>query len=566
MAREGVLDVVDQLAGLEPHADSRVGFSSIVHLDRLRVPDGPTAPASTSHARWVASLRASEDWELEDPKAYARLDLLAPLLWLPHRAVEQAPLAVFGLRRDRLPAITGSGRELRLALGGQAGLRVYRLRLAGLQLHLCQPALGILSASFAVGLEDGEPASALAHLDVAEAFRRMADPHRAGPPTAVLVQAERKADAADADLAAFLGSDRVAGKRVTRWMADVPPSWLGLPSRDLAVAVLAWLEGRGSTGPASSESGARRAPNAAFVAACRWTAAPEGQGRADVRPDRQFVRTYLRLGAAATAAWTDEVEQEVLRRFALAEGRTYGGGRVGTEGEEISRTVSNHEENAWCISSQGSACLVRTDRTGGWFDHNLPGLLQRPYLLSAHLALFQRVALLDILGDMAAFAAHRPSGVLGLLVGGREARRIRDAVMSFMLRLDHLLVSTNPRHQLLYTTHREVFGIQPVFEDLHRQAEELDDWLSRAAQQLVSRFVAVITVVLMPLNIAFGFFGMNFMELTDQGPSWRSWEPWTAMAFVAGIPVVVGLTLVGAGSWLVRVLARRLARRARTGD
>jgi len=474
--------------------------------------------------RWVRHLRASPRWKPLPAGSLRHLDIVLPTLAVD---ATEWPVIVAPFRLDEqgLKDLAGDTRDVLFVQRSHGALSSCRLQLDDVQLHVSNMGLAILHVAFLAKQPEGVlPVGRL--LDVAESFRRMESRDRESATSAFILPAGTvPLQLLDEVEAQVLGDASLSKQKLHRWLPELPGGCVGLVATDFAWSLLDWaLRGSGALAP----------PSFAIPAVDR-----------DPIHD-YFVRTYLRVGRAETPWWSDGDEGDLLRRFALGEAGGYAGGTVGTDEQSIVKLFRNLDENAWGVSCEGTVCLVRTDEHDGFFDHQLPGRLKSAYLVAMHLALLSRSFLLGEsmrLKELARERLRAFSGQRGRVLD------IRESVMQFNLQMNHHVVSTNPRHQALYDCHRRAYQVDELHAEVKEEVGELDEWLERVSRQTVQAFLTALSLVALPLNIAYNYFGQQFPGVAPVG---RPSEPrfLLALGVIAGaIAALMGLWTVGS-SWL----------------
>lgn len=196
-------------------------------------------------------------------------------------------------------------------------------------------------------------------------------------------------------------------------------------------------------------------------------------------------------------------------------------------------------------SSEGAAILA-SEGADPFLREGLPARARNTYFPLFLLAFQQRLAAIHFASAIAAVSR----GVSGRGPGGQPSQRsirdLRDRLFDAIVRGWYAEVGHEPQHAAAYALWQRAFRVEGLFAEVKTEIEELDEYLHRLESERQAAVLNILTLVVTPLVLAVGFWGMNFSQI--DGVS--IWEPWvwiTNALFYAGY-----LGLAGLVRWLWR--------------
>ncbi len=191
-------------------------------------------------------------------------------------------------------------------------------------------------------------------------------------------------------------------------------------------------------------------------------------------------------------------------------------------------------------SSEGAALLaVESDEP--FVRDGLPARVRNTYFPLFLLAVQQRLVAIHLAAAIASAVRARGDARGSIHSSQASIRRLRDHLFDFIVRGWYAEVSHEPQHAACYALWQRAFRVDGLLAEVKTEIEELDEYLHRIEADRQSAVINILTLVATPLVLAFGFWGMNFMEVT--GISMK--EPWVwgatglFYAFYLGVAMTV---------------------------
>ncbi|MHB2148306.1 hypothetical protein ACX8XP_04555 [Calditrichota bacterium LG25] len=101
-------------------------------------------------------------------------------------------------------------------------------------------------------------------------------------------------------------------------------------------------------------------------------------------------------------------------------------------------------------------------------------------------------------------------------------KNLRDQIFEFVLKNWFPQVSNNLVYNEVYNRWRKVMHVEPLFAEIKREIDELDDYLERNQQQKENQLLNFITWFFFPFVFLVGFWGMNIEEIIQPVLSFQS--------------------------------------------
>lgn len=113
--------------------------------------------------------------------------------------------------------------------------------------------------------------------------------------------------------------------------------------------------------------------------------------------------------------------------------------------------------------------------------------------------------------------AHRFGNFIGKIAKGKKKkiRILRQLFFEFTIKCWFTMVSNNKMYNRVYQRWRHVLQVEPLFEEIRREVEEMDEYLERESINRGTRLLNFITIAFFPLVMLSGIWGMNFLEIIE---------------------------------------------------
>lgn len=177
------------------------------------------------------------------------------------------------------------------------------------------------------------------------------------------------------------------------------------------------------------------------------------------------------------------------------------------------------------MSMDGGGVLV-WDTGDSFLRNNFSERVRKNYFVLYLLVLHQRLAAIYFAMQVSDKSINYQFKKLPAPAVLRDLKFLRAQIFEFIIKCWFADVSNMEMYSRVYRRWQDVMQVKALLQEVKNEVEELDDYFQRIQSEGEARFMNMLSWLFFPLIIMFGFWGMNFIELTQPGFSFFNPKIW----------------------------------------